>query len=185
MSEVTTVFQKGSQVKYVHHSLMEANMEDNKQTPKLVLESSLQERIELVRQDVEAFYAAMQEMVKDPSPEKLAQLRDKAFEHAEDEFELGSILSRMINQKETMDLDDVDLEEGDFDWADDQEMFVLLEEALELLKSSAELLARMKKYRKHILLELDEYGELPRALSGLHDALLERLEKLVDVRNDF
>ncbi len=156
-------------------------MEDNK----TVLVSSLQARIELVRQDVEAFYAAMQEMVKDPTTEKLTQLRDKAFEHAENEFELGSILSRIINQTETVGEDEIDLEEGDFDWADDQEMFVLLEEALELLKGSAELLARMKKYRKHILLELDEYGELPRALSGLHDALLERLEKLADVRNDF
>ncbi len=160
-------------------------MEDNKQFPMTVLDSSLQERIELVRQDVEELYAAMQEMVKDPSPEKLAQLRDKAFEHAEDEFELGFILSRINKQAESSDEDEIDLEEGDFDWADDQEMFVLLEEALELLKGSAELLARMKKYRKHILLELDEYGELPRALSGLHDALLERLEKLADVRNDF
>ncbi len=156
-------------------------MEDNK----TVLVSSLQARIELVRQDVEAFYAAMQEMVKDPTTEKLTQLRDKAFEHAENEFELGSILSRIINQTESVDEKGIDLEEGDFDWADDQEMFVLLEEALELLKGSAELLARMKKYRKHILLELDEYGELPRALSGLHAALLERLEKLADVRNDF
>jgi hypothetical protein len=187
MSEVTTVFQKGSQVKYVHHSLLEANMEDNQQTLKNVLVSSLQERIEQVRQDTEAFYNVVQEMAKDPTTEKLIQLRDKAFEHAENEFEFGSILSRIITQNDSLDEDDSDFEDEDedFEWADDQLMFNLVEEALELLKNCSELLNQIKHYRRHIMLELDEHDELPRALSGLHDTLLDRLEKLADVRNDF
>ena len=162
-------------------------MEDNQQTLKNVLVSSLQERIEQVRQDTEAFYAAVQEMAKEPTTEKLIQLRDKAFEHAENEFELGSVLSRILNQNDLPDEDedDSDFDEEDLEWADDQLMFNLVEEALELLKNCTELLADMKRYRRHILLELDEHNELPRALSGLHDTLLDRLEKLADVRNDF
>jgi hypothetical protein len=160
-------------------------MEDNQQMLKNVLVSSLQERIEQVRQDTEAFFTAIQEMAKEPTTEKLVQLRDKAFEHAENEFEFGSILTRIINQNASLDDDDSDDEVEDFEWADDQLMFNLVEEALELLKNCSELLNQVKHYRRHILLELDEHDELPRALSGLHDTLLDRLEKLADVRNDF
>lgn len=163
-------------------------MEDNQQTLKNVSISSLQERIEQVRQNTEAFFTAIQEMAKDPTTEKLIQLRDRAFEHAENEFEFGSILTRIINQNDALNDendDDSDLEDEDFEWADDQLMFNLVEEALELLKNCSELLNQMKHYRRHILLELDENDELPRALSGLHDTLLDRLEKLADVRNDF
>lgn len=185
MSEVTTVFQKGSQVKYVHHSLLEENMEERTKKFETINDPTLQEKVEAIHQVFETFFASMKDMVKDPSVENLEKVRDMVFDNAERQFEFGSVLSRIINQSHSDDDFEVEEEDADFDWADDQEMFVLLEEALELLKSSAELLARMKKYRKHILLELDEYGELPRALSGLHDALLERLEKLADVRNDF
>jgi hypothetical protein len=160
-------------------------MEDNQQMLKNVLVSSLQERIEQVRQDTEAFFTAIQEMAKEPKTEKLVQLRDKAFEHAENEFEFGSILTRIINQNDSLDDDDSDDEDEDFEWADDQLMFNLVEESLELLKNCSELLNQVKHYRRHILLELDEHEELPRALSGLHDTLLDRLEKLADVRNDF
>jgi hypothetical protein len=59
-----------------------------------------------------------------------------------------------------------------------------LHESLHLSEELLELLNQMKHYRRHILLELDEHEELPRALSGLHDTLLERLEELADVRND-
>ena len=159
-------------------------MEDNQQNVNPLLNSSLQAKIALARRDGEAFYEAMQEMVKDPTTEKIEQLRDKAFEHAENEFELGSILSRIINQNDTLDEDDSDFEDEDFEWADDQLMFNLVDESLHLLKNCSELLNQMKHYRRHILLELDEHEELPRALSGLHDTLLERLEDLADVRND-
>lgn len=160
-------------------------MEDNQQSTNPLLSNSLLEKIAMARQDVEAFYDAMQEMAKDPTPEKIEQLRDKAFEQAENEFELSSILSRIINQTDPLDEEESDFDEDDFEWADDQMMFSLIEEAFELLKSSSELLHQMKHYRRHILLELDEHNELPRALSGLHDTLLDRLEKLADVRNDF
>lgn len=162
-------------------------MEDDQQTLKNVLINSLQERIELVRRDTEAFYTAIQEMAKEPTIEELIQLRDKAFEHAENEFELGSVLSRILNQNDSPDKDedDNDFDEEDLEWADDQLMFNLVDEALELLKNCSELLDQTKHYRRHILLELDEHDELPRALSGLHDTLLERLDKLADVRKDF
>lgn len=162
-------------------------MEDDQQTLKNVLINSLQERIELVRRDTEAFYTSIQEMAKEPTIEELIQLRDKAFEHAENEFELGSVLSRILNQNDSPDKDedDNDFDEEDLEWADDQLMFNLVDEALELFKNCSELLDQTKHYRRHILLELDEHDELPRALSGLHDTLLERLDKLADVRKDF
>lgn len=161
-------------------------MEDNEEKAQSVMDSALQAKIAGIRRDFDAFFNQFEETVKYPSLENLIKMRDQVFENGEKEFELGTTLSRIINKCQSVeDEEDDDFIDGDFDWADDQELFVLLEEALELLKDSAELLARLKKYRKHILLELDAHDELPRALSGLHDALLERLEKISDVCYEF
>jgi hypothetical protein len=184
MSQVTTVGSKGRWVKYAHHSLLEATMTDNQQNVNPLLDSSIQEKIDLVRQNANAFYDAIQAMAENPTTETLVQLRDKAFSHAENEFELGSILNRVINQTGSIDEDGCDLDGVDYKWADDQMMFGLIEEAFALLKDSSDLLTRMQGYRRHILLELEENDELPRALSGIHDTLLERLEMLGDVRDD-
>ena len=161
-------------------------MEDDEQKTESVMDSAMREKIAGIRQDFDAFFKQFEETVKYPSLENLKIMRDQVFENGEKEFELGSTLSQIINQCEAVDDDeDEDLFDDDFDWADDQEQFVLIEEAFGLLKDSSELLARLKKYRKHILLELDAHDELPRALSGLHDTLLERLEKIADVQYEF
>lgn len=160
-------------------------MEDNQQGPDPELISSLEEKLSKVRKDAEAFYTSLEDMVKDPTKGRIVELRDKAFEHAENEFTLGTILSRIILQSEDYEEEESDLTEEDWEWADDQMLIGLIEECFSLFKTTAQLLDQMKDYRRHILLELDENDELPRALSGLHDTLLERLDQLADVRDDF
>ncbi len=163
-------------------------MEDNQQNSEPILDEGLREEMAQIRKRFEAFYQQIEETIQDPSVENLTRMRDQVFENGEKEFELGSLLSRIVHQNQTEEEDFLQPDEPadeDMERADDQELYLLLDEAFTLLKDSSDLLVRTKKYRKHILLELDEYGELPRALSGLHDALIEKLEKIVDVTGEF
>ena len=97
MSEVTTVFQKGSQVKYVHHSLLEENMEERTKKFETINDPTLQEKVEAIHQVFETFFASMKDMVKDPSVENLEKVRDMVFDNAERQFEFGSSLSKALD----------------------------------------------------------------------------------------
>ncbi len=163
-------------------------MEDNQQNSEPILDEGLREEMAQIRKRFEAFYQQIEETIQDPSVENLTRMRDQVFENGEKEFELGSLLSRIVHQNQAEEEDFLEPDEPadeDMERADDQELYLLIDEAFTLLKDSSDLLVRTKKYRKHILLELDEYGELPRALAGLHDALIEKLEKIVDVTGEF
>lgn len=163
-------------------------MEDNQPNTQPILDEGLREEMVQIRKRFEAFYQQIEETIQDPTIENLTRMRDQVFEHGEKEFELGSLLSKIVHQSQAEDEDFLEPDESadeDMERADDQELYLLIDEAFTLLKDSSDLLVRTKKYRKHILLELDEYGELPRALSGLHDALIEKLEKIVDVTGEF
>ncbi len=163
-------------------------MEDNQPNREPILDEGLREEMAQIRKRFEAFYQQIEETIQDPSVENLTRMRDQVFENGEKEFELGSLLSRIVHQNQAEEEDFLEPDEPadeDMERADDQELYLLIDEAFTLLKDSSDLLVRTKKYRKHILLELDEYGELPRALSGLHDALIEKLEKIVDVTGEF
>ncbi len=163
-------------------------MEDTQPNTQPILDEGLREEMAQIRKRFEAFYQLIEETIQDPTIEKLTRMRDQVFEHGEKEFELGSLLSKIVHQSQAEEEDFLEPDEPadeDMERADDQELYLLIDEAFTLLKDSSDLLVRTKKYRKHILLELDEYGELPRALSGLHDALIEKLEKIVDVTGEF
>jgi hypothetical protein len=164
-------------------------MDDNQQKTETPQELHLRERILQMRQEFEAFFKQMEETIQDPTVENLTKMRDQVFENGESEFELGSMLSKIISKNQAIEdgeNDELD-EEGyeDFERAEDLELFVLIEECFTLLQDTSEFVARLKKYQKHILLELEENDELPRALSGLHDALIEKLESLLDVTCEF
>jgi hypothetical protein len=163
-------------------------MEDNQPNREPILDEGLREEMAQIRKRFEAFYQQIEETIQDPTVENLTRMRDQVFENGEKEFELGSLLSKIVHQSQAEEEDFLEPDEPadeDMERADDQELYLLIDEAFTILKDSSDLLVRTKKYRKHILLELDEYGELPRALSGLHDALIEKLEKIVDVTGEF
>ena len=164
-------------------------MEDNQAKTETPQELHLHEHILKMRQEFEAFFKQMEETIQDPTVENLIKMRDQVFENGELEFELGSMLSKIISKNQVIeDGEEDELEEDgyeDFERAEDLELFVLIEECFKLLQDASDLVARVKKYQKHILLELDENDELPRALSGLHDALIEKLESLLDVTCEF
>jgi len=164
-------------------------MEDNQPKTETAQEMHLREHIIQMRQEFEAFFKQVEEAIQVPTVENLIKMRDQVFENGESQFALGSMLSKIISKEQAIEdseEDELDEEEyGDFERADDLELFVLIEECFKLLQDSSDLVSRVKKYRRHILLELEENDELPRALSGLHDALIEKLESLLDVTCEF